>query len=524
MTEERNGLPELPQGWVWTDLGEIIEPSKEKINPQEIERMPYVGLEHIERDTGRLLGFGYSEEVRSTKAVFQRGDLLYGKLRPYLNKVHIADFDGVCSTDILVFPKSSYVSNRYLLYRLLSGDFVRYANLNVSGVQHPRANFKTLSQFPVGLPPLPEQRRLVAKIEELFTQLGAGVAALERSRAQLRRYRQAVLKAAVEGELTREWREAHREELEPASVLLGRMLEERRAKWEAEQLEKMRAKGKIPKNDRWKQRYRAPTPPDTDDLPKLPHRWVWATVEQLASPEPRSIQSGPFGSNLLHSEFQDTGILAIGIDNVLEGRFSKGEQHRISAEKFEQLRRFAARPLDVLITVMATVGRCCVVPIDIETAIITKHVYRISVNQSFTNPYYVMYCLWGGREVRRQMFGNIRGQTRPGINGSILKRLAIPVPPVPEQECIISEIEQRLSVADEMEKAVEQSLKRAERLRQSILKRAFEGKLAPQDSSDEAASVLLERIKAEKARREGERKGGKRRSRKKKQSRQLELL
>ena len=97
----------LPKGWVWTNLGEITEPSKEKVNPQEIERMPYVGLAHIEKDTGKLLGFGYSEEVRSTKAVFHRGDLLYGKLRPYLNKVHVADFDGVCSTDILVFPKST---------------------------------------------------------------------------------------------------------------------------------------------------------------------------------------------------------------------------------------------------------------------------------------------------------------------------------------------------------------------------------------------------------------------------------
>jgi len=230
MMGEGNGLPELPQGWVWTSLGGITEPSKEKVNPQEIQKMPYIGLEHIEKDTGRLLDFGYSDEVRSTKAVFHRGDLLYGKLRPYLNKVHIADFDGVCSTDILVFPKSPYVSNRYLLYRLLSGDFVRYANLNVSGVQHPRANFKTLSQFPVALPPSAEQQRIVARIEELFTQLDAGVAALEQAQAQLRRYRQAVLKAAVEGELTREWRELHQEELEPASALLERILEERRAR------------------------------------------------------------------------------------------------------------------------------------------------------------------------------------------------------------------------------------------------------------------------------------------------------
>jgi len=81
----------------------------------------------------------------------------------------------------------------------------------------------------------------------------------------------------------------------------------------------MQTQGKVPKDDKWKEKYREPEGPDTADLPELPEGWVWATIEQLASEEPRSIQSGPFGSNLLHSEFQDTGVLAIGIDNVLEG-------------------------------------------------------------------------------------------------------------------------------------------------------------------------------------------------------------
>ena len=109
------------------------------------------------------------------------------------------------------------------------------------------------------------------------------------------------------------------------------------------------------------------------------------------------------------------------------------------------------------------------------------------------------------------------------INLRILSGLAVPLPSLDEQQAIVDEVGRRLSVADEMEKAVEQSLKRAERLRLSILKRAFEGKLVPQDPSDEPASVLLERIRAEKARREGEGKG-KRRSRKQKRPRQLELL
>ena len=131
--------------------------------------------------------------------------------------------------------------------------------------------------------------------------------------------------------------------------------------------------------------------------------------------------------------------------------------------------------------------------------------------------------------VQEQVRSKQYGATKKGLGLEDLKSLEVSVPPLGEQEQIVAEVEQRFSVADEMEKAVEQSLKRAERLRQSILKRAFEGKLAPQDPSDEPASVLLERIKAEKARREGEGKGkgkgkGKRRSRKRKRPRQLGLF
>ena len=107
----------LPDGWVWTTLGKIIKPSKEKVNPLELEAVPYISLEHIEKDTGKLLGRGHSSDVKSSKTKFNRGDLLYGKLRPYLNKVYIPDFEGVCSTDLLVFPKNELLSNTFFFYR-----------------------------------------------------------------------------------------------------------------------------------------------------------------------------------------------------------------------------------------------------------------------------------------------------------------------------------------------------------------------------------------------------------------------
>ena len=213
MSEADAGLSDLPDGWAWTTLGEIIKPSKEKVNPLEIKEIPYISLEHIEKGAGRLLGHGSSNDVRSSKTKFNCGDLLYGKLRPYLNKVYISDFEGVCSTDLLVFPKNESFSNEFLLYRFLCRDFVSYASHNVSGVNLPRVNFQTLSRFKIALPPLPEQHRIVAKIEELFTKLDAGIIALHKVQAQLKRYRQSVLKAAFEGKLTESWRAEHQDEI-----------------------------------------------------------------------------------------------------------------------------------------------------------------------------------------------------------------------------------------------------------------------------------------------------------------------
>jgi type I restriction enzyme S subunit len=138
----------------------------------------------------------------------------------------------------------------------------------------------SLSQVHFPLPPLNEQHRIVSKIEELFSDLDAGIAALKRAKANLKRYRAADLKFAVEGKLTEEWRAKH-PHAEPASKLLARILTERRQKWESDQLAKFNAAGKEPPKG-WKEIYVEPTPPDTTDLPELPESWCWVCVEQLA--------------------------------------------------------------------------------------------------------------------------------------------------------------------------------------------------------------------------------------------------
>jgi type I restriction enzyme S subunit len=218
-------LPELPEGWVWTRVGELIEPNKETVDPKKIKRMPYIGLEHIEKDKGKLLGYGNSNEVKSTKTLFHKGDLLYGKLRPYLNKAIVSDIEGICSTDILVFPSNQFILNKFLLFRFLYSDFSNYVTQRMSGVQHPRINFGSLSEFILAIPPYLEQYKIVEKMENHLSVVDQLEKVVEQSLKQAERLRQSILKQAFEGKLV-----PQDPTDEPAEKLLERIKEEKESR------------------------------------------------------------------------------------------------------------------------------------------------------------------------------------------------------------------------------------------------------------------------------------------------------
>jgi type I restriction enzyme S subunit len=523
---------ELPNGWTRTRLGKVIQPSKDKVDPEVLQERPYVGLEHIEKDTGNLLDHGYSEDVTSTKAAFRKGDLLYGRLRPYLNKVYVADFVGICSTDILVFPENPYVSNRFLLYRMLSPDFVRYANLRASGVQHPRVHYKNLAKFPLALPPLPEQRRIVKAIETQFTRLDAAVTALERAQANLARYRASVLQAAVEGCLVPTEANLAREEgrdYEPADALLERILEARRARWEEErwQYEIERAKKKaaqaerkaaglpyyirqlpeaswidrteeeyapyLPKTDRWKQKYDEPEPPDTEDLLELPEGWIWTSMEQLGE------ILGGLTKNSKRKRYP-LRMPYLRVANVYADELRLDEIKQIGVKESE-LDRVLLEKNDLLIVEgngsIDQIGRVAIWDDSITPCVHQNHLIKVRLVLQQMAKYVLHWLLSiGGREQIIDVASSTSGLYTLSL--SKVSRLPVPLPPLAEQHRIVEEVERRLSVVEALEEAVEANLTRAERLRQAILKTAFEGRLVPQNPDDEPASALMTRIKARK--------------------------
>jgi type I restriction enzyme S subunit len=270
---------------------------------------------------------------------------------------------------------------RFLFYALCSGGAREHSIAHSSGTTVLGISTESLADTHILLPPLAEQRKIAAilsSVDETIEKTEAVIAQLD-----------GVKKAMLEELMTR---------------------------------------GIPGRHSRFKQ----------TEIGAFPSEWSTITYAELAADLPSAIQSGPFGSELKHSEFQPQGRLVVGIDNVLDGRFSTGANHRISEEKFESLKRFQARPGDLLITVMATVGRCCVVPEDLEPAIITKHVYRLSVDRRKANPYFLLHCLYGIRQLVDQVRGSAQGLTRPGLNKSLLLPLLFPLPSLKEQDEIVA--------------------------------------------------------------------------------------
>ncbi len=215
----------LPEGWIRTDLLNVLNQSKRKFDPKNEKNQPFVGLEHIESNSRKIIGKANSKDTKSTKNVFSKGDILYGKLRPYLNKVAIPDFNGVCSTDILVFQQNDNLVSKYIMLFLSTSQVVRFANRNMTGVQHPRIKYEKLAIYSIPLPPLNEQKRIVTKIESIFTQIDAAQNKLEALASQIKSssgslgmLRSSVLKQAFEGKLV-----SQDPADEPAEMLLRRL-------------------------------------------------------------------------------------------------------------------------------------------------------------------------------------------------------------------------------------------------------------------------------------------------------------
>ena len=199
----------VPENWRWVRLSQLISASKEKTDDFSDSFVKYVGLEHMEKDGG-IVACGTVEDIKSLKSIFKKGQILYGKLRPYLNKHDIATFDGVCSTDILVFDAKEITLNLFVNYFFDQHLFIEYVISNSKGINLPRVSEAIVLNAVCPLPPLAEQQRIVSRIESLFAKLDEA-----REKAQVvvdgfKNRKAAILHKAFTGELTKKWREENK--------------------------------------------------------------------------------------------------------------------------------------------------------------------------------------------------------------------------------------------------------------------------------------------------------------------------
>ena len=492
----------LPEGWEETTLGEIRFDLAKGIMPNnfpeqffELYSVPNFDLGVPEILQGRA--------IKSIKQIVESDTVLLCKINPRLNRAWIvgnfSKYMKIASTEWIPFFKVSMILPTYLCYYLRL-NFVRdYFAANASGVGGSlmRINDRTVAYYPFPLAPFPEQHRIVAAIEQQFTRLDNAVASLQSAKVRAKQYRSSLLKAAVEGELTKEWRAEYTVE-ETGAQLLARILSERRTRWEEEQLAKMRERGITPKDDRWKQAYKELQGLDVEQLPALPDGWYWATVEQVAD----VIGGVTKGRDLAKRTL--TTLPYLGVANVQRGFLDLDVVKTIEVPE-DEVEKYLLRPGDVLLTEGGDadkLGRAAVWKGEIEECIHQNHIFRARlVEPKIPSQWLVFYA---NSEQGRNYFLEAAKQTvnLASINLTQLRNCPLPLPPLAEQEQIVAEVEAKLSNITRMEETIEASLKRAEHERQSVLHEAFAGRLVPQDPEDEPASVLLERIREERRKRE----------------------
>lgn len=398
-----------------------------------------------------------------------------------------------CFQNTLIRFRPIALQSRYALHLFShlarSGVFVA-ASRGV-GIHHIGA--QRFSALDVPVPPLAEQDRIADRVDECLSDLDAGVAALERTRRKLKRYRSAVLHAAVTGKLTAEWRKSHSPPAEPGDQLLARILKERREQWEARTLAKFEADGREPPNS-WRDRYPVPVEPKSEELPELPEGWRWASLDALT-------WGSSYGTST-KCDYNASGVPVLRIPNIARGELDLSDIKRSTADLNLSVEE-QITPGDMLVCrtngSIRLIGKSALVISEFDEPhyfasylIRFRHNYpsiASFVQTAFESPY--------GRSFIESHAASSAGQHN--VSMTLLQQFPIPLPPICEQTTIGDRVEEKLSQIDAMETEVARGLARASRLRQAILKAAFAGKLVPQDPCDEPASILLERVRGERA-------------------------
>ena len=461
-----NRVPSLPAKWKSDTLQQlslvpvlygILQPGPDTpggipyVRPTEISE-DVIDLSSIRRTTPEIAG-------KYKRSVLKPDDIILSIVGT-TGKVAIVptELDGgnITQSSVRIRVKPEQTTHRYIAWALRSPVLTRQYDKHRLGTAVPRLNVAHVRALEIPVAPLPEQRRIVAEIEKQFTRLEAGGAALRRVQANLHRYRAAVLKAACEGRLVPTEAET-RKKFETGEQLLERILKQRREQWTG--------KGK----------YKDPATPDITGLPKLPDGWCWTRLEQLGFPV------GGLTKNPKRAKLPKQ-LPYLRVANVYANELRLDEIEHIGVDDSE-LEKLLLRVGDLLVVEgngsKDQIGRLAVWDGSIDPCVHQNHIIKVRPIEA-RMPKWILHWVQspGGRHFVELVASSTSGLYTLSVGK--VGDLPIALPPLAEQERIVAEVERRLSVVEESSALVTANLQRATRLRQSILQRAFEGKLVGQ--------------------------------------------
>ena len=462
------------------ETGEYVNGLAFKKTAWKEEGRPIVRIQNL---TDPSKPFNYTDLEADDRNLVSRGEILVS-WSATLDAFLWRGPEAVVNQHIFkVIPDPKVVDRGFLYFqlKLVIEEMTRSEHLHGSTMKH--INRRPFLAHEFLLPPLPEQRLIVEAIDTQFSLLDSATQSLEQAKRNVERARASILKAAVEGRLVpTEAALARKEgrEYEHASGLLQRILAERKARHEEDQ-----------KDAKRKKKYKEPVKPDTDGLPEPPEGWVWATVDQLADGSNYGLGIGPFGSNLKVSDYRDEGVPLVFVRHVRAAQFSNLDDKFVSGAKAKSLAAHSVMGGDILVTKMGDPpGDAALYPRGRPQAIITADVIKWTA-PSFMDSRFLVFATRSPL-CQQQIQGITKGVAQKKVSLGRFAKIAYPLPPLAEQHRIVDEIDRRFSILDAVEAAIDLNLRRCERLRQAILKWAFEGKLVqpePTDVEPEPAEV-----------------------------------
>lgn len=459
---------QIPRGWVWTTIGDLTYPFVDQGMPEEA--FSYIEISSIDNPTKRIVRANKLPPNGAPTRARQRlkaGDVLVSMTRPNLNAVALVppSLHGAVGSTGFDVLRPIIVSSKWLFYAVQQQGFIDEMSRRVLGVVYPAIRPKDVRSFPIPLPPLAEQLKIIDEVEKQFTRLEAAGELLIRILNNIKYYRTVLL----------------------TSACMGRLVPSEKDLADREGRSYVAADVSILESE--------------DDLgecylPDLPDGWMWANLGQLASSEPNSITDGPFGSNLKTSHYTDEGPRVVRLQNIGDGEFIDEKAH-ISPEHYRRLAKHKVEVDDLVIAMLGErLPRACVVPGWLGPAIVKADCVRFSANKEIVSPQYLSLAL-NCEATRTRTSALVHGVGRPRLNLGEIKRVIVPVPPLAEQARICQEVERQLSILGNIQGVVKLIMRRIELLRQGILRQAFAGGLMPLMTESESAVALLERIQAE---------------------------